>query len=645
MRRGSTTARARALRLLVPAAGVGIAIWAYLQLPPGAAMTAFAGLADIALWRWGLALALTGLSYVVVGQLEALWHVGLRVNSQPYTARRTGRIAIAIGQCVGMASVVAGLVRWHLLRGVAQAGDVARVSLAVSLSFTLCMSVSALLALWWIALAAFPALSWPMVPVVAAALGLALWRYGPKLWAQRRLAAGVMIWTHADLLCAGLAFAVFLPGDLPSLQVLAVFTLAFGAGLATHVPMGVGAFDLIVIAFLPAPTAALLPALLAFRLTYFVVPGAVGLYALNRPQALPGRSTLRQFLHSHAPALWSLADQGASVWRDASGAALVGHTPVARVIIGEPSGALPHALRRMARYKCSARTAASLRERGWSTMRIATEAWIDPHTWTLDGPEKSTLRRKLRQAQTSSVSVRQIDPRDMPRDLTRVAQAWARASGGERGFSMGRFTLSLLDAQAVFAIFTDGTLHGFVTFQTGPQDWCLDLIRHDGTLPAGAVPAAMIAGFAAAKDAGVAEVTLAATIAQTGPFGWLGRRHAGLAQFKRSFGPQWRPLYHAAPGPLRFFWTASAVLWSVQRPLARLTTWVRQLSFTPLRATEGTNVRIGPTPKTEATHDKRIRPTSRRARLDPRRWRNRDQPVQYGAFFRRRARDVERRTS
>jgi phosphatidylglycerol lysyltransferase len=175
MRRGSTTARARALRLLVPTAGFGIAIWTYLQLPPGAAMTAFAGLADIALWRWGLALALTGLSYVVVGHLESLWHIALRVNSQPYTARRTGRIAIAIGQCVGMASVVAGLVRWHLLRGVAQAGDVARVSLAVSLSFTLCMSVSALLALWWIALAAFPALSWPMVPVVAAALGLALW--------------------------------------------------------------------------------------------------------------------------------------------------------------------------------------------------------------------------------------------------------------------------------------------------------------------------------------------------------------------------------------------------------------------------------------------------------------------------------------
>ncbi|WP_394152334.1 phosphatidylglycerol lysyltransferase domain-containing protein [Loktanella salsilacus] len=645
MRQQSTQAIARALQLLVPAAGLGVAIWAFRHLPADAMTTALSGLTGMSPWQWVAALILTGVSYRIIGQLEALWHIALRINTQAYTARRTGRIAVAIGQCTGLASAVAGLLRWHLLRGVAHTAEVARLSLALSLSFTLCLSATALAALWYLSAAMPVARSWLVLPLATTAMGLALWRYGPLLWQQRRLAAGVMFLTHADLLCAGLAFAVFLPGDLPLLQVLAVFTLAFGAGLATHVPMGLGAFDVIVIAFLPAPATAVLPALLAFRLVYFVIPAAAGLVALTRPQPLPSRSHLRQYLRSHAPAIWTLADQGASVWRGADGAALVGHTPLACVVIGDPLGTLPGALQTAARYKCSARAAARLRQQGWSTMRIATEAWIDPRIWSLDGPDKATLRRKLRQAQSGGVSVRQIDPRDMPRDLTRVAEAWCRANGGERGFSMGRFALPLLDAQAVFAIFANDSLHGFVTFQTGPDDWCLDLIRHDGSLPAGAVPAAMVAGFTAAKAAGVAQVSLAATIAQSGPFGWLGRRQDGLAQFKRSFGPHWRPLYHAAPGPLRFVWTATAVFWSVQRPFARLMTRARQLSFVPLHATEGANVRTGPTPKTEATHDKRIRPTSRRARLDPRRWRNRDQPVQYGAFFRRRARNVERRTS
>jgi hypothetical protein len=37
----------------------------------------------------------------------------------------------------------------------------------------------------------------------------------------------------------------------------------------------------------------------------------------------------------------------------------------------------------------------------------------------------------------------------------------------------------------LYGIFDNARLHGLVSFQTGTSDWCLDLIRHDGTLRQG----------------------------------------------------------------------------------------------------------------------------------------------------------------
>ncbi|MCF7700645.1 phosphatidylglycerol lysyltransferase domain-containing protein [Loktanella sp. M215] len=641
----SLSLRGAARTALALAFGLCLLIWGAGQLPPRALQTALLGLPAIAPWRWIAAIALTGLSFIAMGRMEASWHITLRLNTQPWAARRTGRLAVAVGQCVGAASVVAALLRWRLLRDTARTADIARQSLAASLSFMLCWALTALVAIWWIALAQLPSLSLSALPLLVTCAALALWRYGPLLWRHRRLAAAVMGWCQLDLLCASLVFALLAPADLPLADVLAVFVLALGAGLATHLPMGLGAFDLVVLALLPVPVADMLPALLAYRLIYGVLPGVAGLVSLHTAPVLPGRDALRHLLRDRAPALWGLAAQGASVWQDARGAALVGQAPLAKAIIGETLGQTPTALSRTGRYKCNARTTARLRRRGWTVMVIATESVIDPQTWSLDGPDRAALRRKLRQAQAKGATVAIIDPADHGDTMSRIAAAWARAHGGERGFSMGRYQPHALRDQLVLGIHAGGTLRGFVTFQTGPQDWVLDLIRYDGTLPAGAIHAAMAAGFAAAKSAGVTEVNLGATVAQRGPFGWLGRRHAGLAQFKGSFAPQTRPLYYAAPGALRFLWSATAVLWAVQRPHARLTSRLGRLSFAAPHATEDATVRSGPPAQTEATDDKRIRPTSRRARLDPRRWRHRDQSVQHGSFFRRRARDVERRTS
>lgn len=634
------------VRLGVPVVpGLALVIWGVGQLPPHALKTALAGLPDIPVWRWCIALALTGLSFIAMGRMESLWHLVLGLNTQPSAARRAGRLSVAAGQCVGAPSVVAALLRWHLLRDTIRAADVARLSLAASLSFMLCWALTALVAIWWIALAHIPPLSLSAVLLIIAGVGLTAWRYGPLFWRNRRLVTGVMAWCLCDLLCAGLVFLLLAPANLPATDVLAVFTLALGAGLATHMPMGIGAFDLLILTLLPAEMTEMLPALLAYRLVYNVLPGVLGLRAARRVQPLPRRDALHRLLRDDAPAIWALSAQGASVWRDAGGAALVGNAPFARVIIGDTLGDTPAALRRTARYKCNARTAHRLRMRGWSVMVIAMESWIDPRAWSLEGSNRASLRRKLRQAQAAGTSIHVIDPDDAAPDLERIAAAWCHAHGGERGFSMGRFHRHALRDQLVLGIHVDNRLCGFVSFQVGPRDWVLDLIRYDGALPSGAIHLAMVAGIDAARTAAVAEVNLGATVAQRGPFGWLGRRHPGLHQFKGSFAPHVRPLYHAAPDPAMFLWSAANVLWAVQRPHGRLTSWLARLSFTASHATEGGTVRTGPLAQPEAIDDQRIRPTSRRARLDPRRWRDRHQPVQHGSFFRRRTRDVERRTS
>ena len=646
MHHSGTLTHGAAARVALPLAfGLGLLIWVLPQLPAGALAVAWSGLPAIAPWRWIAAIALTGFGFLSMGRMEALWHTALRLNTQPFAARRTGRIAVALGQCVGAASLVGALLRWRLLRDTSRPGDVARLSLAVSLSFMLCWALTALVALWWIALARLPDLSLSALPVLLTAAALALWRFGPMVWRHRRLAAGVIGFCQIDLLCAALVFVLLAPPGLPTAELVAVFVLAFGAGLAAHLPMGLGAFDLVVLALLPAPVESLLPTLLAFRLVYGLLPGVIGLQALHRSQPLPGRDALRALLATRAPSIWGLSSQGASVWRDEAGAALVGQAPWAQAVIGEPLGEVPQALRRTARYKCTARTASRLRRRGWSVMVISIDCWIDLRTWSTDGSQRVGLRRKLRQAEASGVTIRTIDPVDHAPALTRIAGAWARSHGGERGFSMGRFTIAALRDQVVLGVFVDDALRGFVSFQVGTFDWTLDLIRYDATLPTGAIYAALARGIAEAQASGVPRMNLGATIAQRGPFGWLGRRYGGLSQFKRSFGPRTRHLYHAAPGPLSFLWSASAVLWAVQRPLARITPWLGRLSFAASHATEGATVRTGPTASLEAPDDKRIRPTSRRARLDPRRWRHRHQPVQHGSFFRRRARDVERRTS
>lgn len=77
-----------------------------------------------------------------------------------------------------------------------------------------------------------------------------------------------------DFLLAASTLYVLLSSDIAVgyLQFVAIFLLAIVVGLASHVPGGLGVFELVLVTMLPQSSHPLVAALLAFRLIYYVLP-------------------------------------------------------------------------------------------------------------------------------------------------------------------------------------------------------------------------------------------------------------------------------------------------------------------------------------------------------------------------------------
>ena len=92
-----------------------------------------------------------------------------------------------------------------------------------------------------------------------------------------------------DLSIAGSVLYVLLPGDVTlSLPVfLAVYMVAMLVGMLSHVPGGLGVFEALVVLMLPdAPPDAVFGSLLAYRVTYYIVPFATAALTLGIREAI-----------------------------------------------------------------------------------------------------------------------------------------------------------------------------------------------------------------------------------------------------------------------------------------------------------------------------------------------------------------------
>ena len=584
----------RLFRHVLPIALAAACLWAALARAgaPGWAEV-WAEVSRIAPGEWIGAILTTCISFWAIGRYDALAHRHFGTGLPERAARTAGMLSIAFSQMVGFGLFTGTLARWRLTPG---------LSPVMAFRITLFVSVSFIAALGFVAgVACFLAPPIPFARTVAilgplgclAFLALAFFR--PTLTvAGRRFRlptlpafAKCMAWAMIDTLAAAGTLWILMPdgAQVPWDVLCPAYLVALGAALVSGTPGGVGPFELVLLTLLPGSDAeAVLGAILAFRLIYFVAPSLVAgafLVSNRRRMGLPRdkrRPTL--ILAGDVPDRPLRAEHGVLAQSEARmlrahGAELAClELPQATIGFLDPLRGTAHAAaailsahahrnnRVAAFYRCSQRWAARLRSQGWHVIRTAREAVLDPRDWSADRPVHRQLRRKLRNAERAGVTVARAGV-DLPlSEMAKVDAAWVAEHGRAFGTTMGRFSAGYVAGQEIFLAWRDGHLVAYATFHTAPEDWCLDLMRAAPDTPDGTMHALVVAGLAQARAVRAARVSLASV-----PDLPRGRfAAAGLRQFKDSFAPVWEPRYLAAPDRVQLALAAADLVRAVHRP-------------------------------------------------------------------------------
>ena len=386
-------------------------------------------------------------------------------------------------------------------------------------------------------------------------------------------------WAGLDILAAALALYCLIPAGMQPgfLPFLPVFCLALAAGLFSSTPGGAGPFELTLLGFCAAgapaemDAAALVTAVLGFRLIYFAVPAVIAIVVLVSPRRAqpiwrdppvprltdaPRAET--RLLHQINGSVQHLGASHAAVWE-------TGHCHVAMFDpFGPPNAGFLRQLEQRAKernrfamiYKSGRKTALEARKQGWAVLHLADEAVLPLSGFSLHVPSRAGLRRKLRKAAKSGVTFRKALATDLPQ-LEEVDRNWQIGHGSARGGTMGRFCPDYLSRQLVFVAEQDGWIVAFASFHNSPLEWTLDLLRHQARLPDGTMHGLVACAIEHAQHAEIAELCLAAVPACPDPSHpwWSAVTHHlsqlfggdGLRQFKSTFAPEWRPVYASAP--------------------------------------------------------------------------------------------------
>lgn len=550
------------------------------SVDPRLVLSALAGIGTVPL---AVALVATAISFWAVAGYDQAWHRHLRTGVAPARARRAGFAAIAISQTVGMGVVTGAMIRWRMLPELGLM-TATRLSLLVALSFLVAWAMVTSMVLWTVPGAPYADLGpWGLACVLLAlAAGLVAGRnWMPNLFTTARLA----LLAAVDCLAAGLALWCLIPGDLGLAAFLPAFLLALGAGLVSGSPAGLGAFEIVLLALLPAELQAdVLAGVVAWRVIAYGLPALVGagvaLVGPSDPAPPAGRATLAPDIAEAglvAQGDLFLHPCGFVAGRTAHG--LVALSAVAD--IGGHRAAARAEGRWPVLYKLDPRRAAAARRAGFQVLTVAREAWLDPMAFRLDLPVRAGLRRKLRRADAAGVTATTEDTPDWA-ELGRVNQAWVAARGREHGFAMGRFDPGYLATQTVIVARQGDAVVGFASFHVarigGRQVWTLDLLRPDPAAPEGTAQRMIVAALGAARQVGaqafsLAAVPIGACKAERGLIARLGRAvtgdaSRGLEQFKAGFAPRWQRLYIAAPSILALAIAGAEIRRQICRPAA-----------------------------------------------------------------------------
>ncbi|MDF1855294.1 bifunctional lysylphosphatidylglycerol flippase/synthetase MprF [Pseudooceanicola sp.] len=248
------------------------------------------------------ALAATAVGYAaLIGyDWSALRYIGK--SAPPASVALGGFLGYALGNTIGLSAVSGGAVRYRIYSALGlDAYDVAAISTFAALSYGIGATLIGLGALAihpaalsgfvaippahlrLLALAAVLALVLVMVVIAHRGGALRLGRFTLTAPGGGDLLRQLAI-TSVDISMAALALHLLLPtGAMPFANMLAVFAIATMVGVASHVPGGIGVFESVVIAALPAtvPVNDAVTALLLFRLIYFLLPFVLALLLLS----------------------------------------------------------------------------------------------------------------------------------------------------------------------------------------------------------------------------------------------------------------------------------------------------------------------------------------------------------------------------
>lgn len=602
-----------ALRVTLSLALACLFLWLLSARLTGIDITAVtATIAAVAPQQWLLALTCTGLSFWAVGHYDAVLHQHFATGLPARMTRRAGICAIAVSQMLGLGVITGAILRWRMLPG-QSLWLATRLTAAVALSFLAGWAVVTACVILTLPDAPFKPAAGATLIIACAAACLCL--AAPRLpgivfrWPNSFTLARLLVLCAIDTLAAAAAFYALCPPDLalPMQVLLPAFLLALGAGLASGTPGGIGAFEVTLLALLPAhPETGVMGAILAWRIVYFAVPAAFGgLIAAFGPrgvqaQAAPAARPLYQSPRAEAQILLQgehclTATTPAETWLTAR----TNHLLVALfdpIGTASPGGEGLTALQIIATregriavlYKCTARTAALARQRQsaahsrqrQSAWRIAREAWLDPRSFSLTTAPRAGLRRKLRHATVAGVTISgPADARTAPLPLAqmqKIATAWAETHGGERGFSIGRFAPAYVQGQRVYLAHQHGRLIAFITLHEGHAEWTLDLMRHGPKLPDGTMHLLLHTAITDAKRLDLPRLSLAAVPEHAfAPPKWrvarlvlqlFGTGTTGLARFKSTFAPHWQNLYLVAPNRLCLALAACALARAIHAP-------------------------------------------------------------------------------
>jgi phosphatidylglycerol lysyltransferase len=582
---------ARALASLLAAVGF---LWLLLQRLQHIDLEALAaGFASVPLLHWGAAMLATALSFWALGHYDAVVHRATGSTAPQKAARRAGICAIAVSQTLGLGLLSGAILRWRMLPETSF-WQATRLTALVAVSFLAGWAFITALTLALLTNAPFHGMGLVLLPPLVLTALLCLWppkrlRGLPNSFTLLRLVS----LTAVDTFAAAAALWLLCPlgMDLPFLTLLPAFLLAFGAGLISGAPGGVGPFEIALLALLPAqPEAELIAAVLAWRACYYALPALIGAgFALRGVRTHPASPPLAagQLLSHSARAEHGLALQGAHhlLAIAPNSGLLVAQTrhflialfdpisgPSRRDIVPCLSGLKQSATaadRSAVLYKFSARSTAIARAQGHCVLRIAKEAVVVPGDYHLDSPARAGLRRKLRHAAAAGVCLRSpTAPRNYA-ELGAIAAQWATAHGAERGFSMGRYSPHYLEHQRLYIAEREGRAMAFVSFHVAAQEWTLDLMRHGPDLPDGTMHLLIQSAIEEAKAQGLARLSLAAVPENHLRLPWAQRlfdQGHGLHRFKSSFAPRWQPLYMAAANPVALLLSGAEIALAVHHP-------------------------------------------------------------------------------